>query len=230
MTRHLLTAGHLQVPVSHAAVAVTGDTAWIVGGESSGALVASVQMLRPNRAFGTAGAAGAGSPYFGARLLVADRGNNRLLLLDDTMHLVWKYPSVHAPRDPLRFYFPDDAFFIDHGTAIISNQEQNDTIIKIAYPSGKIIWSYGHPRQPGTAPGLPARARRRLSAQERPDHGGRRQQLPGTGDQPEPHRRAPDRHQRRLRASPAGLDGLAERGHAPRRTATCWCRRSTGRG
>ena len=141
------------MPVSHAAVAVAGDAAWIVGGESRGALVASVQMLRPNRGFGTAGAPGAGSPYFGARLLVADRGNNRLLLLDDTMHLVWKYPSVHAPRDPLRFYFPDDAFFIDHGTAIISNQEQNDTIIKLAYPSGKIIWSYGHPRQPGTAPG-----------------------------------------------------------------------------
>jgi outer membrane protein assembly factor BamB len=152
-TQHLLPAGHLQVPVSHAAVVVTGGTAWIVGGESRGALVASVQMLRPNRAFGTAGAPGAGSPYFGARLLVADRGNNRLLLLDDTMHLVWKYPSAHAPRDPLRFYFPDDAFFIDHGTAIISNQEQNDTIIKLAYPSGKIIWSYGHPRQPGTAPG-----------------------------------------------------------------------------
>ena len=69
------------------------------------------------------------------------------------MHLVWKYPSASAPRDPLRFYFPDDAFFTGHGTAIISNQEQNETIIKIAYPSGKIIWSYGHPGRPGTAPG-----------------------------------------------------------------------------
>jgi outer membrane protein assembly factor BamB len=151
--KRLLPAGHLQVPVSHAAVTVSGGAAWIVGGESNGALVASVQMLRPNRAFGTAGAPGAGSPYFGARLLIADRGNNRLLLLDDAMHLVWKYPPAAAPRDPLRFYFPDDAFFADHGTAIISNQEQNDTIVKIAYTSGKIIWSYGHPRRPGTAPG-----------------------------------------------------------------------------
>ena len=70
------------------------------------------------------------------------------------MRLVWKYPSPRAPRDPLRFYFPDDAFFIDHGTAILSNQEQNETIIKIAYPSGKIIWSYGHPARAGTAPGF----------------------------------------------------------------------------
>jgi hypothetical protein len=145
-SRKLLPAGQLQVPVSHAGIAVTGSTAWIVGGESHGALVSAVQMIRPDRAFGTAGAAGAGSPYFGARLLIADRGNNRLLFLTDTMHLIWKYPSARAPRDPLHFYFPDDAFFIDHGSAIISNQEQNNTIVKIAYPSGKIIWSFGHPR------------------------------------------------------------------------------------
>jgi hypothetical protein len=152
-TGRLLPAGRLQVPVSHAAIAVSGSAAWIVGGESHGTLVAAVQMLRPNQAFGTAGAPGAGSPYFGAKLLVADRGNNRLLLLDASMHVAWKYPSAKAPRDPLRFYFPDDAFFINHGTAIISNQEQNDTIVEIAYPSGKIIWSYGHPRHAGAAPG-----------------------------------------------------------------------------
>jgi len=151
--RRLLVAGHLQVPVSHAAVAVAGSTAWIVGGESGGALVAAVQMLRPDRAFGTAGAPGAGSPYFGGRLLIADRGNNRLLLLDARMHVVWRYPSAQSPRDRLGFYFPDDAFFTNHGTAILSNQEANETIIKIAYPSGKIVWSYGHSRHPGTARG-----------------------------------------------------------------------------
>jgi hypothetical protein len=206
-TKRLLPAGHLQVPVSHAAVAVTGATAWIIGGESGGALVAAVQMLRPDRAFGTAGAPGAGSPYFGARLLIADRGNNRLLLLDPSMHVVWKYPSAAARRDPLGFYFPDDAFFTDRGTAIISNQEQNDTIVKIAYPSGKIIWSYGHPRRRG----IPARTRRRLPAQERPGHRGGRRQLPRAGHQRQRHRRAPDRHHRRVRAQPAGLAWLAER-------------------
>jgi len=152
-TGRLLPAGRLQVPVSHAAVTVSGSRAWIVGGESHGVPIAAVQMLRRNEAFGTAGAQGAGSPYFGASLLIADRGNNRLLVLTDTMHVAWKYPSARAPRDPLRFYFPDDAFFIKHGTAIISNQEQNDTLVEIAYPSGKIIWSYGHPRHPGTAAG-----------------------------------------------------------------------------
>jgi outer membrane protein assembly factor BamB len=152
-SNRLIPAGQLQVPVSNAGVAVIGGTAWIAGGESAGAPVAAVQMFRPNTAFGQAGAAGAGSPYFGGRLLIADRGNNRLLLLDDTMHLAWKYPSAHSPPSRFRFYFPDDAFFMNHGTAIISNQEQNETIVEIGYPSGKILWSYGHPRRTGTGPG-----------------------------------------------------------------------------
>ena len=94
-SKRLLPAGHLQVPVSHAGIAVIGSTAWIAGGESEGAPVATVQMLRPNPAFGPAGAPGAGSPYFGARLLIADRGNNRLLLMDDTMHVAMEVPLGH---------------------------------------------------------------------------------------------------------------------------------------
>ncbi len=152
-TKRLLVAGHLQVPVSHAGVAVIGQTAWVVGGESNGSPVSAVQMLRPNPAFGTAGAPGAGSPFFGAKLLVADRGNNRLLLFNDQMQVVWTYPSPTSPPNPSGFFFPDDAFFIRKGTAIISNQEENETIEEIAYPSGKVIWTYGHPQQPGSAPG-----------------------------------------------------------------------------
>jgi hypothetical protein len=47
VSRRLLPAGQLQVPVSHAGAAVSGSTAWIVGGESNGTQVAAVQMLRP---------------------------------------------------------------------------------------------------------------------------------------------------------------------------------------
>jgi len=152
-TRRLLPAGRLQVPVSHSSMTVLGTTAWLVGGESNGTEVSAVQMLTPNRGFGSAGVSGAGSPYFGMRLLIADRGNNRLLVMDSAMHIMWTYPSATSPPDPYGFVFPDDAFFIDKGTAIISNQEENETIVEIAYPSGKIIWEYGHPKQPGTAPG-----------------------------------------------------------------------------
>ncbi len=153
VTSHLMAAGHLQVPVSHAGVAVIGSTAWVVGGESGGTQVSAAQMLTPDAAFGTAGAPGAGSPYFGAKLLIADRGNNRLLVMDSSMRVVWTYPSASSPPDPLGFYFPDDAFFVNKGRAIISNQEENETIVEIGYPSGKVLWSYGHPKQASAAPG-----------------------------------------------------------------------------
>ncbi len=151
-----LVAGHLIAPLSNAAVTTVAGTAWLVGGESGTTPTASVQMLRPNLKFGTAGAPGAGSPYFGQQLLIADRGNNRMLVLDDTGTITWRYPnppSMPPPPGPGGFYFPDDAFFIHHGSAIISNQEENETIVQIGYPSGKLLWSYGHPAQPGSAPG-----------------------------------------------------------------------------
>jgi hypothetical protein len=149
----LVPAGRLQVPTSHAGVAVTGNTAWLVGGENGSTMLGTVQMMKPNPTFGTAGAPGAGSPYFGDKLLVADRGNNRLLLMDAAMNIDWTYPNATSPANPDGFYFPDDAFFAKHGTVIISNQEQNETIVQIAYPSGRVIWSYGHPKVAGTTTG-----------------------------------------------------------------------------
>lgn len=151
-----LVAGHLIAPLSNAAVATVAGTAWLIGGESGSTPTATVQMLKPNSKFGTAGVAGAGSPYFGEKLLIADRGNNRMLVLDDTGAITWTYPnppSMPPPPGPRGFYFPDDTFFIHHGTAIISNQEENETIVQIAYPSGKLLWSYGHPAQPGSSAG-----------------------------------------------------------------------------
>jgi outer membrane protein assembly factor BamB len=153
-TGKLLRAGTLPSPVAYAGVAVVGSRAWLVGGERSGSPVASVEMFTPNTGFGTAGATGAGSPYFGAKLLVADRGNNRLLVLDNTNTVIWTYPSPTMAAPPGGFYFPDDAFFIRHGTQIIINQEENQTIVVLDYPSGALNWSYGHPLQPGSSPGF----------------------------------------------------------------------------
>jgi outer membrane protein assembly factor BamB len=57
------------------------------------------------------------------------------------------------PPPPGGFYFPDDAFFFNRGQGIISNQEDNHTIVEIAYPSGNLLWQYGHPGVPGASPG-----------------------------------------------------------------------------
>jgi outer membrane protein assembly factor BamB len=149
-----LRAGTLRVPTAYAGAAVSDGRLWIVGGESSGGRpTANVQMVVPNPGFGRAGDRGAGSPFAGDKLLIADRGSDRLLLLNDRDQVVWRYPSPGRAAPHGGFYFPDDAFFIRHGTAIISNQEDNDTIVEIAYPSGRITFHYGHPRTAGSAPG-----------------------------------------------------------------------------
>lgn len=152
-TGQFLNAGQLQVPISNAGVTVVGNTAWIVGGESNGKVTAVVQMIKPNIKFGVAGTSGAGSPYYGYKLMIADRGNNRILVMNSAMQVTWRYPSPSLPKPNINFYFPDDAFFANHGTEIITNQENNNTIIKISYPGGKINWTYGHPLKAGSAPG-----------------------------------------------------------------------------
>src|SRR2546429_2974321 len=76
----LLRAGSLRVGVAFAGAAVSNGRLWIVGGESSGQQpIAAVQMVVPNKGFGRAGDPGAGSPFAGDKLLIADRGADRLL-------------------------------------------------------------------------------------------------------------------------------------------------------
>ncbi len=112
----------------------------------------TVLSLRISTWAGAAGTPGAGSPYSGT-LLIADRGNDRLIALDTSRNQTWVYPSPSMPAPPGGFYFPDDSFFIHGGTGIISNQEDNHTIVQIGYPSGKVLWQYGHPMQSGSAAG-----------------------------------------------------------------------------
>ena len=120
-------------------------------GIASGTLQ-TVLSLRPSTWGGAAGTAGAGAPYAGT-LLIADRGNDRLIAIDTSRNQTWVYPSPSMPAPPGGFYFPDDSFFIHGGTGIISNQEDNHTIVEIGYPSGKLLFQYGHPMQSGSAPG-----------------------------------------------------------------------------
>ena len=167
-TTHKVTdAGLLPQAVAFAGAATVGTgtsaVGYLVGGEvaqqsgtdqagvASGTL-ASVISLRPSWYGGPVGGPGAGAPFQG-HLLIADRGNNRLLVIDPARNLQWQYPSATMPAPPGGFYFPDDAFFFHKGTGIISNQEDNHTIVEIGYPSGKLLWQYGHPMQPGSSPG-----------------------------------------------------------------------------
>lgn len=143
-------AGTLPMGIADAGAATIGSTGYLVGGTSRKSL-RSVVVLRAGTA--AARASGAGYPFSG-RLLIADRGNDRLLLVNPDKQILWRYPSRTAPPPPGGFYFPDDAFFIHHGTGIITNEEDNDDINEIGFPSGKLLWQYGHPHKAGTAHGF----------------------------------------------------------------------------
>jgi hypothetical protein len=75
-------------------------------------------------------------------LLIADRGNNRMLLVDSRGRILWRYPRPgRTPAMPVRF--PDDTFFAGTADRIISNQEDQHTIQIISFPGGRLLWRYG---------------------------------------------------------------------------------------
>ncbi len=84
-------------------------------------------------------------------LLIADRGNNRLLLVDNRKRILWRYPPPAGA--PYPFHFDDDAFFGPGFSSIISNQEDQHTLQIIGFPSGRLLWLYGHANVPGSASG-----------------------------------------------------------------------------
>ncbi|MDQ1511771.1 MAG: hypothetical protein QOG50_3615 [Actinomycetota bacterium] len=145
-------AGSLPAPVADAAAAVIGRRAYLIGGEEA-APVAGVVIVSETTAPAAVVAAAAQRPFAG-KMLIADRGNNRLILIDASKHRSWIYPTADRPGPPGGFYYPDDAFFVDHGRSILSNEEENHTIVRIAYPSGALLWSYGHPKVTGSAAGF----------------------------------------------------------------------------
>jgi hypothetical protein len=84
-------------------------------------------------------------------LLIADRGNNRMLLVDGSRRILWRYPA--GPSTAMPFHFDDDTFFGPSHDRIISNQEDQDTIQVISFPGRRVLWRYGHVNVRGGAPG-----------------------------------------------------------------------------
>ena len=74
-------------------------------------------------------------------LLIADRGNNRMLLVDSAHHLYWRYPS--GDRVAMPFVFDEDTFFGPKHDRVISNQEDQDTIQIVSFPGRRCCGDTG---------------------------------------------------------------------------------------
>jgi outer membrane protein assembly factor BamB len=150
-------------PLSDAGVAATPAGLVIVGGSNGVAPVTSVLRMRwttarpsprrhhrPNRSTGSAAPPAMFNGPLPGDLLIADRGNNRMLIVTPAHRIIWQFPK---PGSHVSLYFDDDTFFTPSGHQIISNEEEHQDIIRVTYPGGKLVWRYGHPGQAGSAPG-----------------------------------------------------------------------------
>src|SRR5438874_12248369 len=77
-------------------------------------------------------------------LLIADRDNNRILIVSPDKRVLWQDTSLRGP---------DDAFFTPGFRSIITNEEFNDTITEVSLASRRPVWRYGHDAVAGSGPG-----------------------------------------------------------------------------
>jgi hypothetical protein len=78
-------------------------------------------------------------------LLIADRGNNRILVIDPRGHIVWRYPSASDLAAGRRLHFNDDTFVEPGGLGLIANEEDNDAIVSINVATHSLEYLFGHP-------------------------------------------------------------------------------------
>ena len=86
-------------------------------------------------------------------MLIADRNNDRILLVSPSHRVVWRFPRPGDVRPGQSFHDPDDAFFTPGYRLISTNEEYNQTMGLISVRRHRIAWSYGHPVVRGSGPG-----------------------------------------------------------------------------
>lgn len=94
----------------------------------------------------------AGPARFPGGLLIADRGNGRLLVVTDSGRIAWSFPSPGSLPRGQRFS-ADDAFIAPDGRTIVANDEDHQVIDRIDIATGRITWQYGQYNRPGAGPG-----------------------------------------------------------------------------
>ncbi len=89
---------------------------------------------------------------FPGRLLISDRGNDRILLANSSGVVSWAFPSPgHAASLP--FGAPDDAFFAPSGRTVVANAEGSQTVTAIDVASSSVLWQVGHSGVRGSSRG-----------------------------------------------------------------------------
>lgn len=86
---------------------------------------------------------GSGASPFPGGLLVADRGNGRILILSPSGRIVWRFP-VAGSLPAGQTFSADDAFISPDGASIVANDEFHDVVDRIDIATRRVVWQYGH--------------------------------------------------------------------------------------
>jgi outer membrane protein assembly factor BamB len=93
-------------------------------------------------------------------LLIADRGNDRILLVDPGRRTLWLFPTAADRAKGRRLVFDDDTFVEPGGKALVTNEEDHGDILSIDIATHRITRLFGVPgvqAGPGVSAGLPDR-------------------------------------------------------------------------
>jgi hypothetical protein len=101
---------------------------------------------------GTAAAYEAASKKAGlpGYLMIADRGNNRMLVVDAKGAIVFRYPTAADLAMGRRLIYDDDTFVEPGGQALISNEEDNHAIVQVTLADRSLRVLFGHPGESGS--------------------------------------------------------------------------------
>jgi hypothetical protein len=87
-------------------------------------------------------------------VLIADRDNNRIIIVNPSGRIVWRFPRRGALASGQEFAGPDDACITPNGRFITTNEELSDTVAVLSLERHpKIVWQYGHQDVQGSGPG-----------------------------------------------------------------------------
>ena len=86
-------------------------------------------------------------------IMIADEGNNRIVVVDPQGRVRWIFPQKGDLKPGQVFRTPDDVFFSADGRSIIATESENQMVSIIDIATRKITFQYGHSGRPSAKKG-----------------------------------------------------------------------------
>lgn len=116
---------------------------------AKGSSTPALPLLRVSRAGAGHLAPGSDPSVLPGPVLIADRDNNRVLVVDPQGRVRWQFPRKGDLAPGQKFPVPDDAFFSPDGRQIIVTEEDSQVVTVVDVARHRIVWRHGRLNKPG---------------------------------------------------------------------------------